>query len=66
MAITQKHRLIAVSTPLGEDVLVVGAGPIGLMATAVVRHAGARAPAVTDTGRQEAVHRPVALNAQRC
>ncbi|HEX4896977.1 MAG TPA: L-threonine 3-dehydrogenase [Candidatus Limnocylindrales bacterium] len=27
---------------LGEDVLVVGAGPIGLMATAVVRHAGAR------------------------
>jgi threonine 3-dehydrogenase len=27
---------------LGEDVLVVGAGPIGLMATAIVRHAGAR------------------------
>ena len=27
---------------LGEDVLVSGAGPIGLMATAVVRHAGAR------------------------
>ena len=27
---------------LGEDVLVVGAGPIGLMATAVTRHAGAR------------------------
>jgi threonine 3-dehydrogenase len=27
---------------LGEDVLVVGAGPIGLMATAVSRHAGAR------------------------
>ena len=27
---------------LGEDVLVVGAGPIGLMATAVARHAGAR------------------------
>jgi threonine 3-dehydrogenase len=26
----------------GEDVLVSGAGPIGLMATAVVRHAGAR------------------------
>ena len=25
---------------LGEDVLVVGAGPIGLMATAVARHAG--------------------------
>jgi threonine 3-dehydrogenase len=27
---------------LGEDVLVVGAGPIGLMATAVARHAGGR------------------------
>jgi threonine 3-dehydrogenase len=27
---------------LGEDVLVVGAGPIGLMAAAVARHAGAR------------------------
>jgi threonine 3-dehydrogenase len=27
---------------LAEDVLVVGAGPIGLMATAVARHAGAR------------------------
>jgi len=27
---------------LGEDVLVSGAGPIGLMATAVARHAGAR------------------------
>jgi threonine 3-dehydrogenase len=27
---------------LGEDVLITGAGPIGLMATAVVRHAGAR------------------------
>ena len=27
---------------LGEDVLITGAGPIGLMATAVARHAGAR------------------------
>jgi len=33
----------ALSFPvLGEDVLVSGAGPIGCMATAVVRHAGAR------------------------
>jgi len=33
----------ALSFPvLGEDVLVVGAGPIGLMAAAVARHAGAR------------------------
>jgi threonine 3-dehydrogenase len=33
---------------LGEDVLVTGAGPIGLMATAVVNHAGARNVVVTD------------------
>jgi threonine 3-dehydrogenase len=33
---------------LGEDVLVVGAGPIGLMATAVVRHAGARFVVVSE------------------
>lgn len=32
----------------GEDVLITGAGPIGLMATAVVRHAGARNIVVTD------------------
>ena len=33
---------------LGEDVLVTGAGPIGLMAVAVVRHAGARHVVATD------------------
>jgi len=33
---------------LGEDVLVTGAGPIGLMAAAVVRHAGARYTVITD------------------
>jgi threonine 3-dehydrogenase len=33
---------------LGEDVLVTGAGPIGCMATAVARHAGARHVVVTD------------------
>jgi len=33
---------------LGEDVIVTGAGPIGCMAVAVVRHAGARHVAVTD------------------
>jgi threonine 3-dehydrogenase len=39
----------ALSFPvLGEDVLITGAGPIGLMATAVVRHAGARHVVVTD------------------
>src|SRR5438874_1175394 len=39
----------ALSFPvLGEDVLISGAGPIGCMATAVVRHAGARHVVVTD------------------
>jgi len=39
----------ALSFPvLGEDVLVTGAGPIGCMATAIVRHAGARHVVVTD------------------
>ena len=33
---------------LGEDVLVTGAGPIGCMAVAVVRHAGARYVVVSD------------------
>ncbi len=33
---------------LGEDVLITGAGPIGLMATAVVQHSGARNVVVTD------------------
>src|SRR6201984_3458995 len=39
----------ALSFPvLGEDVLVTGAGPIGIMAAAVVRHAGARHVVITD------------------
>ena len=39
----------ALSFPvLGEDVLVTGAGPIGLMAAAVARHAGARFIVLTD------------------
>ena len=39
----------ALSFPvLGEDVLVTGAGPIGLMAAAVAHHAGARFVVVTD------------------
>jgi len=33
---------------LGEDVLVTGAGPIGIMAAAVARHAGARYVVITD------------------
>jgi threonine 3-dehydrogenase len=39
----------ALSFPvLGEDVLITGAGPIGVMAAAVVKHAGARSVVVTD------------------
>jgi threonine 3-dehydrogenase len=39
----------ALSFPaLGEDVLITGAGPIGLMAIPVVKHAGARFVLVTD------------------
>ncbi|MCG6535845.1 MAG: L-threonine 3-dehydrogenase [Syntrophales bacterium LBB04] len=33
---------------LGEDALITGAGPIGIMAAAVVRHAGARYVVITD------------------
>jgi len=33
---------------LGEDVLITGAGPIGCMATAIAKHAGARYVVVTD------------------
>lgn len=39
----------ALSFPLvGEDVLITGAGPIGIMAAAVARHAGARNVVITD------------------
>ncbi len=39
----------ALSFPvLGEDVLITGAGPIGIMAAAIVRHAGARHVVITD------------------
>ena len=39
----------ALSFPLvGEDVLITGAGPIGLMAAAVCRHVGARFIVITD------------------
>ena len=33
---------------LGEDVLITGAGPIGIMATAIAKHAGARYIVTTD------------------
>jgi threonine 3-dehydrogenase len=39
----------ALSFPvLGEDVLITGAGPIGIMAAAVARHSGARHIVITD------------------
>ncbi|MEC7557696.1 MAG: L-threonine 3-dehydrogenase [Planctomycetota bacterium] len=41
------HTALSYSV-LGEDVLITGAGPIGVMAAAVVRHAGARFVVVTD------------------
>ncbi len=55
---------------LGEDVLITGAGPIGLMATAVVRHAGARFIVVTDVneyrlGLAKKLGADVALNVSR-
>jgi threonine 3-dehydrogenase len=43
----------ALSFPvLGEDVLITGAGPIGIMAAAVVRHAGARHVVITDVNQK--------------
>jgi threonine 3-dehydrogenase len=54
---------------LGEDVLITGAGPIGIMAAAVVKHAGARYVVVTDVNeyRLDLARRmgaTVALNVQ--
>jgi threonine 3-dehydrogenase len=55
---------------LGEDVLITGAGPIGIMAAAVVRHAGARYVVATDVNdyRLELAKKmgaTVTLNAKR-
>src|SRR5712691_536947 len=38
---------------LGEDVLITGAGPIGIMAAIVARHAGARYVVITELGMRE-------------
>jgi threonine 3-dehydrogenase len=60
----------ALSFPvLGEDVLVTGAGPIGIMAAAVAKHAGARFVVITDVNdyRLELARKmgvTVALNVQ--
>src|SRR5260370_3686377 len=44
---------------MGEDVLITGAGPIGVMAAIVVRHAGARHVVITDVNdyRLDLAHR---------
>ena len=54
---------------LGEDVLITGAGPIGIMAAAVVKHAGARYVVITDRneyrlGLAKRMGATVALNIQ--
>lgn len=41
------HTALSFSV-LGEDVLITGAGPIGCMAAAIAKHAGARCVVVTD------------------
>ncbi|WP_133131046.1 L-threonine 3-dehydrogenase [Legionella yabuuchiae] len=41
------HCALAFSV-VGEDVLITGAGPIGIMAAAIVRHIGARHVVITD------------------
>src|SRR6266545_2903373 len=41
------HTALAFNV-VGEDVLITGAGPIGIMAAAIVRHVGARHVVITD------------------
>lgn len=41
------HTALSFRLP-GEDVLITGAGPIGIMAAAIARHAGARHVVITD------------------
>ena len=44
---TATHTALMFDT-VGEDVLITGAGPIGMMAAAIVRHCGARKIFITD------------------
>ena len=44
---TATHTALSFAV-LGEDVLITGAGPIGIMATAIAKHAGARHIVTTD------------------
>lgn len=55
---------------LGEDVLITGAGPIGIMGAAIARHAGARYVVVTDVNDHrlalaKQMGATVAVNVQR-
>jgi len=55
---------------VGEDVLITGAGPIGIMAAAICRHAGARHVVITDLndyrlGLAEQMGATRAVNVQR-
>ena len=50
---------------VGEDVLITGAGPIGLMATAIARHVGARQVVVTDVNPHR-LGLASAMGATRC
>lgn len=55
---------------VGEDVLITGAGPVGIMAVAVARHAGARHIVITDINEYrlslaKKMGASLALNAQK-
>ena len=55
---------------LGEDVLITGAGPIGIMAAAIAKHAGARFVVITDVndyrlGLAKQMGADVALNVKQ-
>ena len=53
---------------VGEDVLITGAGPIGIMAAAVARHVGARHVVITDVNeyRLELAGRVADVRPSRC
>ena len=56
---------------LGEDVLITGAGPIGIMAVAIAKHAGARHVVITDVNDYRldlamSLGADVALNVTKC
>ena len=48
---------------VGEDVLITGAGPVGCLAAAVVRHAGARHVVVTDVNPSTPARSPQRMGA---